>query len=85
MNSNIASLADSSVGRNLKEEDLGAIESNLSNSIKQSTSQLSKPSQKRISMNDNAPSDRLPLGTKSVQTKNIANRPPTNASYTNFR
>ena len=85
MNSNIVSLADRSVGRNLKEDDLGAIESNPSNSIKQSPSQLSKPSQKRISMNDNAPSDRLPLGKKSVQTKNIANRPPTNASSTNFR
>ena len=85
MNSNIASLADRSVGLNLKEDDLGAIKSNPSNSIKQSPSQLSKPSQKRISMNDNTPSDRLSLGKKSVQTKNIANRPPTNASPTNFR
>ena len=85
MNSNIASLADRSVGRNLKDDELSAIESNLSNSIKQSPSRLSKPNQKRISMNDNAPSDRLPQGKKSTQTKNIAKRPPTNASSTNFR
>ena len=85
MNSNIASLADRSAERNLNDDDLVAIEFNLSNSIKQSPSQLSKPSQKRISMNDNTPNDRLSLGKKSVQTKNIAKRPPTNASSTNFR
>ena len=85
MNSNIASLADRSAERNSNDDDLVAIEFNLSNSIKQPPSQLSKPSQKRISMNDNTPSDRLSLGKKSVQTKNIAKRPPTNASSTNFR